>query len=238
MYCTGMIAAAGLGLRLGGGTPKGLRELAGRPLVAHALARMLQVAAVRAVVVAAPPEHLADVHRAISAVSQDRADVDVIVGGAERADSVRLMMAAVPAQTTHVLVHDAARCFTPPSQIQRVVDALLAGHEAVIPVLPVVDTVARVNGDQVLGNVPRQDLRLVQTPQGFDLGVLRRAYEQPSSGASATDDASLVAQLGLPVVTVSGTRAATKVTTPEDLLVAAALGSIDGDLYLDGGSGL
>ncbi len=224
MYCTGLIAAAGLGLRLGGGTPKGLRVLSGRPLVAHAVQGMLQVAAVRAIVVAAPPSHLAEVHRAVSAVSSSDSGitVDVIVGGAERADSVQLLLAAVPAQTTHVLIHDAARCFTPASQIQAVVDALAAGQQAVIPVLPVVDTVARVEGERVVGNVPRDELRLVQTPQGFDLQVLREAYARASL-AAATDDASLVARLGLPVTTVPGARAALKVTTPEDLLVAAAL---------------
>ncbi|MFI0433467.1 MAG: 2-C-methyl-D-erythritol 4-phosphate cytidylyltransferase [Candidatus Nanopelagicales bacterium] len=227
MYCTGLIAAAGMGVRLGGGTPKGLRELAGRALVAHAVERMLQVAAVRALVVAAPPDHEADVRHALADIDTGGVSLDVIVGGAERADSVKLMMAAAPPPTTHVLIHDAARCCTPPSQIMRVVEALAAGHEAVIPVVPVVDTVARVRDDRVLGNVPRDELRLVQTPQGFDIAALRRAYAAAGEDRTATDDASLVARLGLPVMTVAGSRAALKVTTPEDLVVAQALGLAD-----------
>jgi 2-C-methyl-D-erythritol 4-phosphate cytidylyltransferase len=104
-----------------------------------------------------------------------------------------------------------------------VVAALAAGAQAVIPVLPVVDTIARVVDDEVLGNVPRDEMRLVQTPQGFDLDVLRRAHNEAPAGLEATDDASLVSRLGIAVRAVPGHPLARKVTTPEDLTIIGAL---------------
>lgn len=150
--------------------------------------------------------------------------VSVMAGGVLRQDSVRLMLAAAPAETTHVLVHDAARCLVPPPLVARVVDALREGAEAVIPVLPVVDTVARVtaSGD-FAGNAPRDELRLVQTPQGFRREVLQHAHDTADPRWQATDDASMVAATGGRVHTVPGEPAAMKITTAQDLVIAEAL---------------
>lgn len=196
-------------------------SLHGLPLVAHAVRGLLDAGRVRHVVVAAPADHLS----AMSAALSDFADVSVVPGGADRTASVRLALHAaldhVP-DARIVLVHDAARAFTPPALIRSVVDAVAAGAQAVVPVLPVADTVKRVDGDGIVVDTPsRTDLRAVQTPQGFSVDVLRRAYE--AAGDAATDDAGLVERIGVAVHTVPGDVAAMKITTPFDLAVAEAV---------------
>lgn len=204
-----------------------LRSFAGDSLVNHAIARLAAVPEVTSIVVALPPDHFegvrVDLPDAVAGVP-----VVAVAGGALRQDSVRAMLAAVPAGATHVLCHDAARAFTPSATIGAVVAALAAGERAVIPVLPVVDTIARVVDDEVVGNVARDELRIVQTPQGFDLEVLRRAHAEAPADLEATDDASLVSRLGIPVRAVPGHTLARKVTTPEDLLIIGALLEADG----------
>jgi 2-C-methyl-D-erythritol 4-phosphate cytidylyltransferase len=118
-----------------------------------------------------------------------------------------------------VLVHDAARCLAPPALIASVAAAVRAGHVAVVPAVPVTDTVRSLDG----GPVDRSRLRSVQTPQGFSRDVLVAAHASADDD-DATDDASLVERLGVPVHLVDGDRLAFKVTTALDLkLVAAAL---------------
>lgn len=195
----------------------------GLPLVAHAVRGLHSAGCVRHVVVAAPAELVDQMSAALAAAG---APATVVAGGAERTESVRLALdaalAAVP-DATIVLVHDAARAFTPPELIRSVTEAVAAGAPAVVPVLPVTDTVKRVDAAGVVVETPsRVDLRAVQTPQGFAVDVLRRAYEAASSG-SATDDAGLVERIGVPVHTVPGHTAAMKITTPFDLAVATAV---------------
>lgn len=122
-----------------------------------------------------------------------------------------------------MLVHDAARAFTPASVISAVVAAVSAGAPAVVPVLPVTDTVKRVDSAGVVVATPdRADLRIVQTPQGFLVDVLCRAYDAYPDDAT-TDDAGLVERLGVPVATIPGHPHAMKITTPFDLAVAEEL---------------
>ena len=195
-------------------------SLHGLPLVAHAVRGLLAAGCVRHVVVAAPVDHQAEMTAALSAFGP----VSVVPGGADRTASVRLALLAalehVP-DATIVLVHDAARAFTPPSLVRSVTEAVAAGAPAVVPVLPVTDTVKRVDVDGVVVDTPsREFLRAVQTPQGFATDVLRRAYE---AADVATDDAGLVERIGVPVHTVPGDVAAMKITTPFDLAVAEAV---------------
>ncbi|MEU4239133.1 2-C-methyl-D-erythritol 4-phosphate cytidylyltransferase [Actinoplanes sp. NPDC026619] len=132
--------AAGAGLRLGSGGPKALRLLAGEPLLVHAIRRVAAAPSVRVIVVAAPAAEVEAVRELLAPV----APVTVVAGGAERQESVALALAAVPAGVGIVLVHDAARALTPPELIESVAAAVRAGHPAVIPVLPVVDTIKEV----------------------------------------------------------------------------------------------
>lgn len=179
----------------------------------------------RRVVVAAPLSYVDAVRSALVSAG---AEALVVAGGADRTDSVRLALDAALDESADlsedisiVLVHDAARAFTPPELIRAVTGAVAAGAPAVVPVLPVADTVKRVDGKEIVTEtVSRVDLRAVQTPQGFALDVLRKAYEAPDSH---TDDAGLVERIGVPVSTVPGHPAAMKITTPFDLAVAEAV---------------
>jgi 2-C-methyl-D-erythritol 4-phosphate cytidylyltransferase len=210
-----VVPAAGAGTRLGSDVPKALRELAGEPLLLHAVRRLRDVSSVGPVVVAAPPADVGAVADLLGGF-----EVTVVSGGQERQDSVRLGLAALPASCEHVLVHDAARALVPVAVVEAVVRALLEGAAAVVPVLPVADTVKRVVDDVVVRTLDRSELRSVQTPQGFRRDVLERAH---SGGGPVTDDAAMVEALGVEVVTVPGAPEAFKVTTPFDLLVAEAV---------------
>ncbi|MER6594376.1 2-C-methyl-D-erythritol 4-phosphate cytidylyltransferase, partial [Micromonospora purpureochromogenes] len=131
-------------------------------------------------------------------------------------------LAAVPPGPDIVLVHDAARALTPPELVESVAGAVRAGHHAVIPVLPVVDTIKEVGaGEVVVGTVDRSALRAVQTPQGFRRSVLTAAHA--AAGDSLTDDAGLVEKQGVPVFCVPGSEYALKVTRPFDLALAEHL---------------
>jgi 2-C-methyl-D-erythritol 4-phosphate cytidylyltransferase len=163
---------------------------------------------------------------------------ELVDGGPTRAESVRFALAALEEGTQAVLVHDAARALTPESVFHRVVDSLAAGALAVIPVMPVVDTVktveatseedARMAPEVVVGTAPREKLRAVQTPQGFDYETLMKAHRaaagfDESQAAAVTDDAMLVERLGVPVHAVRGASQSLKITTPLDLIIAEGL---------------
>ena len=211
-----IVTAAGSGERLGAGVPKAFVELGAKTMLEHAVVGLLDSGVIDRVVVAAPAERVAET------IDMLGGQATVVEGGTERDDSVRRALAAV-GDAGFILVHDAARPFTPLEQIRRVVAALRDGMRAVIPVLPVVDTIKAVDANGVvLGTPERAGLRAVQTPQGFEAALLRRAYQQ-SGGLSVTDDASMVENLGVPVHTVAGDALAFKITTALDLRLAHAV---------------
>lgn len=150
------------------------------------------------------------------------ADADrerAIAGGATRSDSVRAGLAAVPADATIVCVHDAARPLASKELFRRVIDAVGAGADAVVPGVSVADTVKRVDGGVVVETLPRDRLVAVQTPQAFRADVLRAAHR---GGGVDTDDAALVEALGVAVHVVAGEPANRKITLPDDLAWARA----------------
>ena len=211
-----VVPAAGSGHRLGEGIAKAFVDLDGRTMLEHAVDGLLGSGVIERVVVAVPADRVAETSSSLG----DRATV--VAGGPERADSVRLALSVV-GDPDFVLVHDAARALTPADQIRRVVAALRDGMRAVIPVLPVVDTIKAVDANGMVRGTPqRVGLRAVQTPQGFEAALLRRAYGQ-APVESATDDAALVENLGVPVHTVAGDAMAFKITTPLDLRLARAV---------------
>jgi 2-C-methyl-D-erythritol 4-phosphate cytidylyltransferase len=223
MSVVALVPAAGRGERLGSGVPKALVALRGEPMLVHAVRGLHSAGCVRKVVVAAP---VSEVDTAAAILDAAGVDAVVVPGGSSRTQSVHLALRAAMAEvrdTTVVLVHDAARAFTPPSVINAVAAAVKAGAPAVIPVLPVADTVKRVDANGVVVDTPsRGDLRVVQTPQGFRVEVLCRAYDTFPEDTT-TDDAGLVERLGIPVHTVAGHPYAMKITTPFDLAVAEAV---------------
>ena len=215
-----VVPAAGSGERLAAGIPKAFCEVAGRTLLERAVGGLLESGVVDHVVVAVPVDRIDEAKRVLA----DRAAV--VAGGSDRTQSVNLALAALPATAVpaFVLVHDAARALTPPALIARVVEALRAGHDAVVPALPLHDTIKAVDANGVvLGTPERAGLRAVQTPQGFATELLLRAYRAGAGAAGFTDDASLVEHVGGQVQVVDGDPLAFKITTQLDLLLADAI---------------
>ena len=211
-----IVAAAGRGERLGAEVAKALVPVRGEPLVVHAV-RMLTDAGIGHVVVCAPPDDCARVDELVGGAAV------VVSGGATRSESVRRGLAALPPDVDTVLVHDAARAFMPVDVIRSVVAAVVDGEaDAVVPVLPVADTVKEVADGIVVATVDRSRLRAVQTPQGFRREVLAAAHKAAAAD-DATDDAALVEASGRTVETVPGSPYGLKVTTAFDLAVVEAL---------------
>jgi len=214
-----VVPAAGSGERLAAGVPKAFYHLDGRTLVERAIDGLLKSGVVDRVVVAVPADRT---DRAKLILGRD---ATVVAGGANRGESVSRALAAVgdAGEPDFVLVHDAARALTPPDLVVRVVDALRAGHPAVVPALPVADTIKAVDANgAVLGTPERAGLRAVQTPQGFTTELLLRAYQQAGT-VDFTDDASLVEHIGGQVQVVDGDPLAFKITTRLDLMLAQAI---------------
>lgn len=229
MRVVALIAAAGQGTRLGAAVPKAFVRLRGRTLVERSVAAMLTSAVVDEVVVLVSPDMESYAREVLSRAGLLDAAVPVRLahGGGERADSVWAGLRTITDDEAVVLIHDAARALTPPGMIARVVRRVLEGAPAVIPVIPVADTIKQVAGDVVEGTPDRSTLRAVQTPQGFLLSGLRAANEAyfgaEDPGFVATDDASLMEWHGVPVVTVQGDPMAFKVTTPIDMTLARTI---------------
>lgn len=202
--------------------PKAFVKLDDRTILQHAVARTAKLPAVDVVVVVVPADLVA---RARLDLMFARPRVSVTAGGAERTDSVRAgidhVLALAP-DAKAILVHDAARPLTPASVFDRIIVAVSGGCDAVVPALPVVDTLKRVATDAgqttVEATVDRETLRAIQTPQGFSVDALTRAYHAASG--LATDDAGLVERCGIPVHVVDGDALAFKITTPWDLRIA------------------
>ncbi len=200
-----VIVAAGSGSRLGAAEPKAFVDVAGRVMLAHAVAGVPSDAQL---VIVAPASHLDD--------AQAIAPHATVVAGADtRQGSVAAGLAVLEPGIRTVLVHDAARAFVPAAVFDRVIAAVESTGGGVIPVLPVIDTIKRVDGTAVLETVDRSALAQVQTPQGFPRAALDAAYA--AARDDHTDDAALFAQAGGTVTTVAGDALSYKITTPADL---------------------
>ncbi|GAB2694823.1 IspD/TarI family cytidylyltransferase [Thalassiella azotivora] len=205
--------------------PKAFVTVGGRTLLEHALERVLAADVVSEVVLVVPADAVGDaLVRRLADAAPPAVRVSAVAGGGSRQASVARGLAALAPGVGTVLVHDAARCLTPASTVRAVARAVRAGHVAVVPVVPVTDTVRDVSG----AVVDRARLRAVQTPQGFERSTLERAHAAAAAHAddetlAATDDAGLVERTGHPVHLVDGSAQAFKVTTATDLLLAEAL---------------
>jgi 2-C-methyl-D-erythritol 4-phosphate cytidylyltransferase len=210
MTVAAIVVAAGDGRRLGAEVPKAFVPMfQQRPMLAGAVCLMRAHPDVRDVVIVAPAGWT-------DAVSVLAPDALVVAGGAQRQQSVQRGLAALRPDVDAVLVHDAARPFVPAAVIDRVIAALVAGAPAVVPVMPLADTVKRVSADGVVtATLVRAELRAVQTPQGFRRDVLTAAHTD--APADALDDASLVERLGIAVLVVDGDENSYKITTRYDL---------------------
>ena len=210
-----IVTAAGSGTRLGRDIPKALVPVNGVPMLVRSV---WPFAAFEHIVVTAPASHVDDVEAALR--GHGLRQVSVVVGGDSRAESVSRALAAVPDDAEVVLVHDAARPFVPATVIDRVLAALRGGERAVVPVVPVTDSLKQVRDGQVVEHSDRAAFAGAQTPQGFAASVLREAYAAAQTAGTlprATDDASLVAAIGTSVAVVDGDRCNVKITTVADL---------------------
>lgn len=211
------VPAAGSGERMGG-VRKPFLELLGEPVLAHALRPFLAEPRVVAVVVALSEADASEPPPWLLALDPR---VSVVAGGATRADSVRNAITALPPDLDVIAVHDAARPLVTAAVVSACIDLAAAGEGAVAGA-PAVDTLKEVDGDaRVRGTPDRSRIWHAHTPQAFPASVLRAAYAGALPGA--TDDASLVEPLGVPVRLVDEGALNTKVTRAEDLVVAEAV---------------
>jgi len=209
-----LIPAAGSGTRLGADTPKAFIELNSISLLTRCA--LILSLAVDIIVVAVPEGY---VEKAGELLKDVDADIHIVEGGQDRQSSVARALAVVPADVDVVLVHDAARPLVPQRVVNRVIDAVRQGAEGVVPVVPVVDTIKRIDVQgTVVETINRDSLRRVQTPQGFVRSVLDKVHADPT--ILATDDAALLEVSGYRVQTVAGDERALKITTMDDLHIA------------------
>jgi len=214
-----IIVAAGRGTRLKSALPKQVLPLAGRPLVEHAVRAFHRCAEIDRLIVVVPPGITPLFPLKLAAYSKVAC---LIEGGATRQASVWNGLQAA-SEAEMVLIHDAARPLVDEVLIRAV---LVAARRvgAAVPLVPVPDTVKRIEGDRVTTTVPREGLMLAQTPQGFRRELLVRAHrEAREAGFEGTDDSQLVERLGLEVAWVEGNRVNLKITTPADLVLADRL---------------
>ena len=205
-----IIAAAGMGHRLGANLPKSLVKLIDKTLLEHAVANLAPVA--QLLIVTAPAGYEKEYKKLLGE------EVEVITGGVLRSDSIRIAIAKIPNNYEYVLVHDAARALASTRLASEVINQLIRGQQAVIPTLEVIDTIKEVdNQGYVRNTLNRASLKIVQTPQGFNRSVLERAHQ---ASEDATDDAALVEALGIKVKTIAGEDQAFKITTKGDIKTA------------------
>jgi 2-C-methyl-D-erythritol 4-phosphate cytidylyltransferase / 2-C-methyl-D-erythritol 2,4-cyclodiphosphate synthase len=213
-----IIVAAGRGQRLGGPVPKQLLDLGGRTILQRSVAAFDAHPATATLVVVLPREF---VGFGPTLVGPTTRPCRCVAGGERRQDSVRAGLAAMPAEVDIVLIHDAARPFVDAALIDRVIDAT-GRVGAVVPALAARDTVKRAPRDSMLvrETIPRDEIWLAQTPQGFRREVLDAAAALGASAAEATDEAMLTELAGHPVAIVPGDARNMKITTADDLMAA------------------
>ena len=212
-----VVVAAGSGERLGSHRPKAFVDLAGVTLLEHALKPISELGSDSQVIVVAPQSWLEPAEELSRSVVGQQANLVVVAGGASRTESVRAGLSQVADDASVVLIHDAARCLTPKEVFSRVIEAVEAGADGVIPTLDVVDTM--VPRDRATGvtdsAIDRDGLAITQTPQGFAAHALKDSYAR--FDGDATDDAEVLRRAGYTVVAVEGDRDSVKITYPHDL---------------------
>ncbi|KKI22455.1 2-C-methyl-D-erythritol 2,4-cyclodiphosphate synthase [Leucobacter sp. Ag1] len=235
-----VLVGAGNGTRLGAGVPKAFVEIGGRTLLEHALRAVTALPHAGHIAVVVPADRAAEALELLDAALPDDCtwSTAVVPGGRERHESVRFGIDALPDSVTTVLVHDAARPFASPELFDRVAAEVLRTGSAVVPALPVADTLKRVGADGIVREtVDRSTLVAVQTPQGFPRELLAAAHataqlqdgDPARQEAPPTDDAEVVQRAGGTVRTVVGEQRAHKLTTPEDrAILGALLAALDG----------
>jgi 2-C-methyl-D-erythritol 4-phosphate cytidylyltransferase len=222
MRVAALVLAAGRGERIGAGQPKAFLSLAGRPLLVHAVEALAACARIDVIVPVLPAAELARLDAGSWSDVAARKVWPAVAGGAERQDSMRAGLGALPDDVGWVAVHDAARPLVRPEDVARVVAAAERCGAALLAV-PVRDTLKRVRDGCVVETPARHELWAAQTPQVFRASLLRDAIAKAEAeGFQGTDDAQLVERLGVPVEIVAGDPSNLKITWPADLAWAEA----------------
>lgn len=216
-----VIVAGGKGLRMGGDVPKQFLLLGGKPVLMRTIERFHAFDAQLQIILVLPPNQQGYWHE-LCLAHHFKLPYLLADGGATRFESVRNGLALIPNDAQGVVaVHDGVRPMVSVKVIERCF-AMACKAQAVIPVTPVVETLRQIMPDGASQTVNRDAYRLVQTPQTFDLQLLKQAYQQPYSTAF-TDDASVVEALGMQITMVEGNKENIKITTPFDLDVCERL---------------
>lgn len=216
-----IIVAGGKGLRMGSDVPKQFLPVKGMPVLMRTISRFHECNPSMQIILVLPHHQQQYWHDLCSQYAFGIAHT-VVDGGDTRFASSRNGLDAIPDDATGTVgIHDGVRPFVAADVISRCYDAARA-HGAAIPVMPVTDTLRRIDSASTGHNVLRTDYRIVQTPQVFDIALLKRAFTQPFR-EEFTDDASVVEAMGCSVEMVEGNRENIKITTPFDLKIAETL---------------
>lgn len=216
-----IIVAGGKGLRMGGEIPKQFLPVAGKPVLMRTIERFHEYDSDMGIILVLPH----DQHEYWQQLCREHdfhITHTIVDGGSTRFESSKNGLSAIPTDAEGLAgIHDGVRPFVSLETIERCYEAAEEEYAA-IPVMPVIDTLRYVDSHEGGHNVQRSDYRIVQTPQVFDIALLRQAFNQPYRD-SFTDDASVVESLGCNVAIVEGNRENIKLTTPYDLMVAESL---------------
>ena len=217
MKTTAVIVAAGSGSRFNSETPKQFLEIAGKPVIVHAIERFEAAASVDEIVLVVTVEHSERID-----TSPFKKLKSIVPGGTSRAQSVRSGLMAISEGTQIVAVHDGARPLVTVDEIERTIKKAEQTGAACL-VAPVTDTIKSIRGDEISGTLDRSKLRRALTPQAFKVELLRKAFEGVELDDTVTDECYLVEKLGHPIAIVEGSSRNMKITHTEDLLLAEAL---------------
>jgi 2-C-methyl-D-erythritol 4-phosphate cytidylyltransferase len=219
MSVLAIIPAAGIGVRMGGGTPKQFLSLEGVPIFVHTLRKFVSSGAIDEIFLGLRPE---DMGRASMELDCEHfaKPVRLVTGGASRQETVARCLTEAPPTTEVVVVHDAVRPFIELEMISRVVETARKTGAAILGI-PSIDTVKQVERQVILGTIPRERIVLAQTPQAFRYPILRDAVDRAlAEGFNGTDESSLVERQGQNVTVLMGSDRNIKITKPSDLPLA------------------
>jgi 2-C-methyl-D-erythritol 4-phosphate cytidylyltransferase len=219
-----LIVAAGQGLRMGTAQRKQYLQLGDHPLLVHTLRVFDQWSEIHSILLVTPPTEMDFCKEKILPAASLKNEAILIAGGRRRQDSVFNGLQHLGDAQDVVLIHDGVRPLVSRALIQACIQGALQWG-ACIPAVQAVDTLKQIDiQGNILGTMPRESICLAQTPQAFSLPIIQRAHREAQRlEREATDDASLVEALGIPVHVIPGSRENIKITTPEDLKYAEAL---------------
>jgi 2-C-methyl-D-erythritol 4-phosphate cytidylyltransferase len=222
MTCHLLIPAAGSGKRMGADRNKMLLPLLGKPILQWTLEAAIASPSIVWIGLMGQRHDFPDFENIVAAIASDK-PIQLIEGGATRQASVFNGLQALPKDCNHVLIHDGARCLATPDLFERC-DRALQTMQGFIAAVPVKDTIKVVNGDVIVETPNRDRLWAAQTPQGFQADLLKQAHLTAlQANWEVTDDAALFEKMGLSVQIVNGEESNLKVTTPQDLAIAAII---------------